>query len=77
MSLLQELGAQLRATSDDLPAHWLVYFAVGDCDAAAEHACALGGRIVHPPTTIAAGRYAVLSDPQGGMFAILAKRALY
>ncbi|MFF0380663.1 VOC family protein [Actinoplanes missouriensis] len=57
---------------DDLPPHWLVYFAVGDCDAAAEHAYRLGGRIVHPPTTISAGRYALLTDPQGGSFAILA-----
>lgn len=57
---------------DDLPPHWLVYFAVNDCDAAAEHAHRLGGRIVHPPTTIFAGRCALLADPQGGSFAILA-----
>lgn len=67
-------GLQLMVGSgwpDDLPAHWLVYFAVSDCDRAAEHAASLGGRIVHPPTPIAPGRYAVLSDPQGGTFAIL------
>jgi predicted enzyme related to lactoylglutathione lyase len=58
--------------SDDVLPHWLVYFAVGDCDAAADHACALGGRIVSPPTSIAVGRYAVLEDPQGGTFAVLA-----
>jgi predicted enzyme related to lactoylglutathione lyase len=68
-------GIQLMVGSawpDDLPPHWLVYFAVGDCDAATDHAYALGGRIVHPPTTIAVGRYAVLEDPQGGTFAVLA-----
>jgi hypothetical protein len=27
---------------------------------------------VHPPATIAVGRYAVLEDPQGATFAILA-----
>lgn len=70
-------GMQLMVGSgfpDDLPPHWLVYFAVGNCDAAAEHAHQLGGRIVHPPTTISVGRYAVLSDPQGGTFAILDNR---
>ncbi|WP_433828021.1 VOC family protein [Actinoplanes sp. CA-015351] len=68
-------GVQLMAGAgwpDDLLPHWLVYFAVGDCDAAAEHASRLGGRIVHQPTRIAAGRYALLEDPQGGSFAVLA-----
>jgi predicted enzyme related to lactoylglutathione lyase len=57
---------------DDVPPYWLVYFAVGDCDVAAEHVFALGGRVVSPPTTISIGRYAVLADPQGATFAILA-----
>ncbi|MFC7529420.1 VOC family protein [Actinoplanes sp. GCM10030250] len=68
-------GIQLMVGSawpDDLPPHWLVYFAVTDCDAAAEHAYALGGRIVHQPTSISVGRYALVEDPQGGTFAILA-----
>ena len=72
-------GAQLMVGSawpDDLLPHWLVYFAVGDCDVAADHAYALGGRIVRPPTTIAVGRYAVIEDPQGGSFAVLATRGL-
>jgi predicted enzyme related to lactoylglutathione lyase len=67
-------GIQLMVGSgwpDDLPPHWQVYFAVGDCDAATAHAMRLGGRTVHPPTTIPGGRYAVLTDPQGGSFSIL------
>jgi uncharacterized protein len=56
---------------DDLAPHWMVYFAVADCDATAEQAHALGGRVVHPPTTFARGRYAVLEDPQGGTFSVL------
>ena len=71
-------GIQLMIGSawpDDLPPHWLVYFSVGDCDAAAGHAYALGGRVVFAPTTITVGRYAVLQDPQGGTFAILAASA--
>ncbi|MDI6100649.1 VOC family protein [Actinoplanes sp. NEAU-A12] len=69
-------GIQLMVGSgwpDDQLPHWQVYFAAGDCDVAAEHASRLGGRIIHPPTTIPGARYAVLADPQGGQFAILNK----
>jgi uncharacterized protein len=57
---------------DDLPPHWMVYFAVSDCDRTAQDAYALGGRVVGAPTSYAMGRYAVLEDPQGGTFSILA-----
>ncbi|GAB1688825.1 VOC family protein [Krasilnikovia sp. M28-CT-15] len=63
------LGPQWPA---DLPPHWMVYFAVADCDESAARAFALGGRVMHPPTSFPRGRYAVLEDPQGGTFAILA-----
>ena len=56
---------------DDLPPHWMVYFAVGDCDDAAALAQSLGGRVLRPPTSLPIGRYAVLQDPQGGTFSIL------
>ena len=57
---------------DDMGPHWMVYFAVHDCDITAEHTVALGGRVLRPPTNLSIGRYAVLSDPQGGLFAVLA-----
>ena len=56
----------------DMPPHWLVHFAVHDCDVVAEHTLALGGRVPQPPTTLPIGRYALLEDPSGGLFAILA-----
>ena len=56
---------------DDLPPHWMVYFAVGDCDDAAALAQSLGGRVLRPPTSLPIGRYAVLQDRQGGTFSIL------
>ena len=56
---------------DDLPPHWMLYFAVADCDDSAAYAQSLGGRIVQPPTTLPIGRYAVIDDPQGGTFSIL------
>ena len=57
---------------DDLAPHWMVYFAVADCDRTAADAYALGGRIVSPPTSFSMGRYAVLEDPEGGTFSVLA-----
>src|SRR4051812_35307488 len=56
---------------DDLPPHWMPYFAVADCDGSAAYAQALGGRVMRPPVSLPIGRYAVLSDPQGGTFSIL------
>lgn len=55
----------------DLAAHWLSYFAVADCAAAAARAAELGGRVVDPPATFEFGRFATLTDPQGARFAIL------
>ncbi len=57
---------------DDMGPHWMVYFAVQDCDMAADHVMALGGSVVQPPTTLPIGRYALLADRQGGLFAVLA-----
>jgi predicted enzyme related to lactoylglutathione lyase len=57
---------------DDVSPHWMVYFSVHDCDRSAEHAKALGGQVLQPPTSLPIGRYAVLADPQGGLFSVLA-----
>jgi len=51
--------------------HWMVYFAVADCDAAVIVAVENAGKIVIPPTDIVRGRFAVLSDPQGATFAVM------
>jgi hypothetical protein len=56
----------------DLAPHWMVYFAVDDCDAAAARAASLGGRVAVPPTSFPMGRFAEITDPQGGTFSILA-----
>lgn len=58
----------------DMPAHWMVYFAVDDCDVVADHAHRLGGRVAVPPTDIEPGRFAVVNDPQGNTFSIIAMR---
>lgn len=55
----------------DLPPHWMIYFAVQDCDESADRALALGGQVPVPPTDFPMGRFAVVNDPQGGTFSIL------
>lgn len=55
----------------ELPNHWMVYFGVTDTDATAARCLELGGQVPVPPTNIPPGRFAVLSDPQGGHFSII------
>jgi uncharacterized protein len=55
----------------DLPNHWMIYFASADVDATAAKAAELGGDVSVPPTDIAPGRFAVLSDPAGAVFSII------
>ncbi len=56
----------------EAPAHWLVYFTVADADAAVETAKAGGGQLLNGPVDIRPGRLAILMDPQGAMFAVMA-----
>ncbi len=55
----------------EAPTVWLVYFAVDDTDAAVAKAEELGGTLVMPPMDVPAGRFALLQDPQGGMFCVV------
>ncbi len=54
-----------------VPAFWLPYFQVTDVDATASNAKAMGAQVMAGPQDIMdAGRFAVLTDPQGASFAI-------
>jgi len=54
------------------PPHWLIYFAVPDCEAIAAKAQSAGGAILMPPMTMAKVRkFAVLADPQRAAFAVV------
>jgi uncharacterized protein len=55
----------------EVPANWLVYFAVDDCDATVEKAAKLGGSALMAPMDVDPGRMAVLSDPTGAAFAVI------
>jgi predicted enzyme related to lactoylglutathione lyase len=59
---------------DEVPAFWAVYFAVEDCDQAVEAVTRLGGQIVMPAMDIEPGRFAVVTDPTGAMFNVIAMR---
>jgi hypothetical protein len=54
-----------------VPSYWMPYFQVADADAAAAKVNELGGRVMVPPQDIPnTGRFAIVSDPQGAMFAV-------
>ena len=55
----------------DVPNHWLVYFAVDDCAAAAAKVEEFGGKVTVPPTEVPPGIFAVVNDPQGATFGVI------
>ena len=56
---------------DEIPAHWMVYFAVDDADATVELAKERGGGVAFGPIDIPVGRFAILTDPHGAAFAAI------
>lgn len=59
---------------DEVPAHWLTWFVVEDCEAAAKSAADLGGTIQRAPSETGIGVSAVVSDPFGATFGIIEAR---
>ena len=55
----------------EVPPHWLVYFGVEDTDAAVETVKAGGGDVRFGPVDIPVGRFAVVADPFGAVFAVM------
>jgi len=55
----------------EIPSYWMPYFLVAGVDASAARAKELGGKLMVGPHDIpGTGRFAILNDPQGAMFAI-------
>jgi len=68
------VGGMLDITGrvpDEVPAHWLTYFAVEDTDATLEKLKESGGGVNFGPLDIIAGRFAVVHDPFGAVFAVI------
>ena len=58
---------------DEVPAFWLSYFTVEDCDASvAKVAGARRQRVRSPHTLEGVGRFAVVADPHGATFGVIA-----
>jgi uncharacterized protein len=54
-----------------VPSYWMPYFQVADCDASIAKGKELGGSVMVGPKDIPkTGRFAILTDPQGAMFAV-------
>jgi uncharacterized protein len=57
-----------------VPSYWMPYFQVADCDASTGQAKQLGGNLMVGPHDIPkTGRFAILTDPQGAMFALFTR----
>ena len=70
----RSIGGMMEITPEmgPVPPNWLPYFMVDDCDATAKKAKTGGGRLQVPPMDIPnVGRFSVIQDPQGAMFAII------
>jgi predicted enzyme related to lactoylglutathione lyase len=61
-----------RGVPAEVPAHWQVYFAVEDTDAVVDQVKQGGGSVMVEPIDIPAGRFAILTDPHGASFAVIA-----
>jgi predicted enzyme related to lactoylglutathione lyase len=54
-----------------VPSFWMPYFQVADCDGAAAKATELGAKVMVGPQDIpSTGRFAIVQDPQGAVFAV-------
>lgn len=65
---MQPIPAQAPAGT---PPHWLCYFAVADADETVRKVTTGGGTALQPPFDMIAGRMAILTDPQGAVFAVI------
>ncbi len=63
---------QMNEQWGNIPPHWSVYFSVADVDATVGKVQELGGKVIVPPFQIPVGRLAVLGDPQGAHFSVIA-----
>ena len=70
---MMQMPEQLPAS---VPSYWMSYFQVEDCDASTAKATSLGAKVMVGPHDIPdAGRFTVLSDLQGAVFALFTFKA--
>jgi hypothetical protein len=74
----ETIGGMMSMPSEvpqEVPAYWLAYFGTADCDATVASATGRGATLVVGPVDIPIGRFAVLSEPTGAVFAVIALAA--
>ena len=76
----RSIGGLMAKPADmpaEVPPYWMVYFAVADVDASTTRVSELGGAVVVPGQDIESGRmrFAVVTDPAGAPFSVLAGSA--
>lgn len=65
-------GGVFQSPDDKIPARWMPYVHVEDCDACATKAAQLGANVFMPATDVpGVGRFAGMFDPQGAAIAII------
>jgi predicted enzyme related to lactoylglutathione lyase len=64
------LGGTMPPQMPGIPPHWSIYFGAADVDASAAKVTELGGTVIVQPFDMAAGRMAVVADPQGATFSL-------
>jgi predicted enzyme related to lactoylglutathione lyase len=55
----------------EVPSYWMVYFTVDDVDKSFKDAADAGGQEMMAPQDFPGGRFAIVRDPQGGVFGVL------
>ncbi|MCJ7871735.1 VOC family protein [Phaeobacter sp. J2-8] len=57
---------------DEIPAHWFMYIAVDDVDAAAKQTAAMGGTVMRDLFEVeGVGRFAIIKDPTGAALGLM------
>ena len=60
---------------ESIPPHWMAYFAVSDAEETVQRATHHGGQVRVEPFDTPYGRMAVLADPFGAVFSVVAMKA--
>lgn len=71
VAVIMPMGV-ITAEMDDMPPSWMVYLGVADVEASAAKVEELGGRVLAGPTEDAGFKYALVQDPQGALFYLIA-----
>jgi predicted enzyme related to lactoylglutathione lyase len=73
-----EIGGMMAMPAEvpaEVPSYWLAYFGTEDTDATVAAATASGATLIAGPMDIPAGRFAVIADPVGAAFGVIALAA--